>query len=50
MAEIENVVIVGMGALGLLFGQQIQNKLGADYLCYLMDKQRKEWHLHDLSD
>ncbi|MBQ9663035.1 MAG: ketopantoate reductase family protein [Oscillospiraceae bacterium] len=47
MDKIENVVIVGMGALGLLFGQQIQNKLGADHLCYLMDKQRKERHLHD---
>ena len=47
MNEIENVIIVGMGALGLLFGQQIQNSLGSGHLCYLMDAERKKRHLQD---
>ena len=47
MNEIDNVMIVGMGALGLLFGQQIQNTLGAEHLCYLMDAGRKKRHSQD---
>ncbi len=42
MKEIKTVTIVGMGALGLLFGAQIQKKIGRDNMCFLMDKNRKE--------
>ena len=45
--RIENVTIVGMGALGMLFGERIANSLGTDHLCYLMDRRRKERHAGD---
>ena len=45
--EIKNVVIIGMGALGLLFGQRISENLGGDNLCYLMDQERKKRHEAD---
>ena len=44
---IENVVIVGMGALGLMFGKQIEDHLGKEYLCFLMDADRKKTHALD---
>ncbi len=47
MKEIENVVIVGMGALGLLFGQKIAEKLGQERLCFLMDPDRRNRHAAD---
>ena len=45
--RIENVTIVGMGALGLLFGERIVNSLGKDHLVFLMDRGRKERHAGD---
>lgn len=48
MKRIENVAIVGMGALGLLFGQKISENLGNDTLCYLMDAERKLRHSNDI--
>ena len=45
--RIENVVIVGMGALGLLFGDQMEQKLGPGHVCYLMDSNRKQRHAGD---
>lgn len=44
MKEIKTVAIVGMGALGLLFGHVIEEHLGPDTLCYLMDSSRYERH------
>ena len=41
---IENVTIVGKGALGLLFGQAIVRARGAQAVCYLMDDMRYERH------
>lgn len=40
--DIQNVAIVGKGALGLLFGSQIAETLGTDNVCYLMDDARYE--------
>lgn len=40
--EIRNVVIVGKGALGLLFGGQIERALGPGSVRYLMDDARYE--------
>ena len=45
--RIENVTIVGMGALGLLFGERIASSLGTDHLCYLMDHERIKRHADD---
>ena len=45
--EIENTIIVGMGALGLLFGQRIAQGKGARHLCCLMDPERKRRHASD---
>ena len=45
--RIENVTIVGMGALGLLFGERIADNLGTEHLCYLMDSDRKKRHAVD---
>ena len=45
--RIENVVFVGMGALGLMFGQRIAQNLGGGHLVYLMDAQRKSRHADD---
>lgn len=40
MKEIKNVGIVGMGALGLLYGSLIADHVGADAVSYLMDEER----------
>ena len=48
MKQIENAVIVGMGALGLLFGEKIQKNIGKEHLCYLMDAERRQRHVKDV--
>ena len=40
--SIQNVTIIGMGALGTMFGTEIQTKLGQDHVSFLMDKERFE--------
>lgn len=40
MKEIKSVAIVGMGALGILFGNCIQKTIGQDNLCFVMDEER----------
>ena len=37
MGKIGNVAVVGMGALGLLFGQRIRENIGDEHLFFLMD-------------
>ena len=44
---IQRTVIVGMGALGLLFGQMIAENAGSDSVCFVMDKDRKKKHRED---
>ena len=48
MKQIDHAVIIGMGALGLLFGQRIQKNLGDEHLCYLMDERRRQRHAQDI--
>lgn len=38
--EICNVLIVGMGSLGILFGQKLQNGLGREHVAFLADAAR----------
>ena len=45
---IGNVVIVGKGALGLLFGNLIAQAKGAGHVAYLMDDARYERHAADV--
>ena len=42
MKKIEHVSIVGMGALGLLYGNHIADKLGTDAIDFVMDEARYE--------
>lgn len=44
MKEIHNVSIIGMGALGLLFGTPIRENLGNGQPQYIMDAERKARH------
>lgn len=46
--KIKHTIIVGMGALGLLYGQQIQEALGYDAVSFLMDRARLERHKEDM--
>ena len=39
---IQNVTIIGMGALGTMFGTEIQEKIGKGSVSFLMDKDRFE--------
>ena len=39
---IENVAIIGMGALGILYGTHIMDHAGADQVRYIMDEERVE--------
>lgn len=39
---IKRVAIVGMGALGLLYGNQIQKELGSDAVSFIVDQDRYE--------
>ncbi len=45
---IENVAIVGMGALGLLFGAQLKKTLGPTAVRFVMDEERFERHKNDI--
>ena len=45
--EIHKVAIVGMGALGLMYGEQIQKTLGKDHLSFVMDTARYRRHQTD---
>ena len=42
MKPIKNVTIIGMGALGTLFGCEIQSKIGRENVAFLMDEARCE--------
>lgn len=44
MKEIKTVAIVGMGALGILYGSYIAKQEGFDAVCYVMDEKRYERH------
>ncbi|MBQ9166346.1 MAG: ketopantoate reductase family protein [Oscillospiraceae bacterium] len=44
MKEIKTVAIVGMGALGILYGSYIAKQEGFDTVCYVMDEKRWETH------
>lgn len=46
--RIENVVIVGMGALGLLYGNCIRKNLGKEHVSFLMDAKRFARHSRDV--
>lgn len=48
MREIKKTAIIGMGALGLLYGEQIQNTLGKDAVTFVMDEARFERHKNDV--
>lgn len=48
MKEIQKTAIVGMGALGLLYGEQIQNALGKDAVTFVMDEERFNRHKEDV--
>ena len=45
---IQTVHIVGMGALGLLYGSMIAENLGQEHVCYVMDALRWERHREDV--
>lgn len=40
MSKIKKTTIIGMGALGLLFGNQIAKTLGDDKVCFVADEKR----------
>jgi len=40
MKEIKQTAIVGMGALGLLYGDRIAENLGIDSICFVADEER----------
>ena len=48
MKKIRHTAIVGMGALGLLYGQQIQNALGRDAVTFVMDEARMLRYQNDI--
>ena len=48
MKKIENVNIIGMGALGLTFGKIIADHLGHNAVTFVMDKERLERHKNDV--
>ncbi len=48
MKKIENVNIIGMGALGLTFGKIISDHLGYNAVTFVMDKERLERHKNDV--
>lgn len=48
MKEIKNVHIVGMGALGMLYGNMILENLGPEHVTYIMDGERYERHKNDI--
>ena len=42
VGQIKTVAIVGMGALGLMYGEHIQKAAGPDRVCFLLDEGRME--------
>ena len=46
--EIKTVAIVGMGALGLLYGEAIAKACGNEAVCFVMDAARYERHKNDV--
>ena len=40
MKEIKKTAIIGMGALGLLYGSRIVENLGEDSVCFVADAER----------
>ena len=40
MKEIQSTAIIGMGALGLLYGNQIVSRLGSSGLRFIADRKR----------
>lgn len=48
MKKIRHTAIIGMGALGLLYGQQIQEVLGNEAVTFVMDEERYERHRDDV--
>lgn len=42
MKEIKNVSIIGMGALGVMYGSHLAHHLGFDHVTYIMDEKRYE--------
>lgn len=47
LMEIKNIAIVGMGALGIMYGEHIQKRIGKEYVQFVMDSQRYEVHKND---
>ena len=47
MKKIETVNIVGMGALGMLYGNMIRESLGTEHITYVMDEKRYERYKDD---
>ncbi len=45
--RIENVAIIGMGALGMLYGEIIQKKWGPESVFFVMDEERAERHKNE---
>ena len=46
--EIRNVAIVGMGALGLMYGEHMQRAMGKGAVRFVMDAGRCEKHKKDI--
>lgn len=46
--EIRHTVFIGMGALGLLYGNFIRKNLGKESITFLMDEKRYERHVKDV--
>ena len=42
MKEIKNISIIGMGALGVMYGSHLAHHLGFDHVTYIMDEKRYE--------
>ena len=38
MKEIKNVSIIGMGALGVMYGSHLAHHMGFDHVTYIMDE------------
>ena len=47
MHDIKTVSIIGMGALGMLFGRQIFEFMDDEHFCFLTDEKRRERHLQN---
>lgn len=46
--EIQNVAIVGMGALGMMYGEHIQSKIGKSNVRFVMDAARYQKHRDEI--